>query len=164
MDDELPRLPDAPEPDSEPEAEPPSLPELPAEITTGDEELRRLIAAGASTPQELRDLADRIREHRTREDAVWKEEVRPALKKAKKAPVRIADLVDRSDEPSTPNGLFYVLGLAGLIVVLVLAAAQSSIIWVLLPLVAVLGYAFWVGRRGEPDDETTPVVDEGSSD
>jgi hypothetical protein len=164
MDEELPRLPDAPEPDPQVEADPSSLPELPAEITSGDEELRRLIAAGASTPEQLRDLAERIREHRTREDAVWKEEVRPALKKARKAPVRLGDIVDRSDEPSTPNGLFYGLGLLGLIVVLVLAATQSSIVWVLLPLVGVLGYAFWMGRRGDSDDESAQGVDEGSSD
>ena len=164
MDEELPRLPDAPEPVVEPEPESPPLPELPAEITSGDEELRRLIAAGASTPEELRDLADRIREHRTREDAVWKEEVRPALQKAKKGRVRLGDLVERNDEPSIPNGLFYWLGLAGLILVLVLAAAQSSIIWVLLPLVVVLGYAFWVGRREGSEPEPPATIDEGSSD
>ena len=33
---------------------PPPLPTLPAEVAAGDDELRRLIDAGASTPEELR--------------------------------------------------------------------------------------------------------------
>jgi hypothetical protein len=158
MDEELPRLPDAPEPaaDADPAPTSPPLPDLPEEIASGDEELRRLIAAGASTPEELRDLAARIREHRAREEAVWREEMRPALKKAKKGRVRIGDLVDRPDEPKVANGLMYGLGLAGIVLVLVLAATQSSVIWALLPLVAVLGYAYWVGRRDEPSGEGPP--------
>jgi hypothetical protein len=164
MDDELPGRPDAPEPLEDPDPASPPLPELPAEITSGDEELRRLIAEGASTPEELRDLAARIREHRSREEELWRAEMRPALKKAKKGRVRLGDLVDRTDEPKTPNGLLYVAGLAGVVVVLVLAAARGSVIFVLLPLVLVLGYAYRVGRQGERTDETAPPSASSSSD
>jgi hypothetical protein len=168
MDDELPLPPDAPEPadhedeegDEEPAALP--LPTLPPEISSGDEELRRLIEAGASTPEELRDLAARIREHREREDAVWREEMRPALKKAKKAPFRLADLVERPEEPAVANGLFFALVLAGLAVILVLAATRTSIIWVLIPVVGVFGYAYAVGRHGDEADAPPPADEDAS--
>jgi hypothetical protein len=160
MDDERPLAPDVPEPEDE-EVEDPGaaapLPTLPPEISSGDAALRERIEAGASTPEELRELAAMIREHREREDAVWREEMRPALKKAKKAPFRFTDLVERPEEPPVANGRFYALVVAGLAIVLMLAATQSSVIWVILPLVAVLGYAFVVGRRGKPTAE--PVAD-----
>lgn len=153
MDDELPGLPDAPEPLQGPDPPPALLPELPEEITSGDEELRRLVEAGASTPEELRDLAARMRDHRTREEALWRQEVWPALKKARKGHVRLGDLRRRSDEPTTPNGLLYGIGLAGVILVLVVAAAKGSVIFVLLPLALVLAYAYRVGRKDDHDDE-----------
>jgi hypothetical protein len=160
MDDERPPQPKLPEPEDDdlqsvdPAVVP--LPTLPPEISSADEELRRRIEAGAKTPEELRALAAMIRQHREREDVVWREEMRPALKKAKKAPFRFADLVERPEEPRVTNGLFYALVVAGVAMVLVLAATRSSIIWVLIPLVAVLGYAFVVGRRGDPVDAPAP--------
>jgi cbb3-type cytochrome oxidase subunit 3 len=163
MDDDGASLPDSPEPDAEPDPEITPLPSLPAEVTTGDDELRRLIDAGASSPEELRELAARIREHRDREEAVWRSEVRPALKKAKKRRFNLGDLVERSDEPKTPNAWLYGFGLAGLIVVLVLAAAQSSILWVLLPLIGVLAYAYRQGKRGDAADEP-PFADGDTPD
>lgn len=45
------------------------------------EEIRRLVEAGASSPEELRALAARLRELREREEARWRSEVRPALVK-----------------------------------------------------------------------------------
>jgi hypothetical protein len=151
MDDELPRLPDALEPDADEAEEIVSLPSLPPEVSSGDEELRRLIDAGASTPEELRELAARIREHREREDALWREEVRPALKKAKKRKFQLGDLVERPADPPTSNGAFYGFLIGGVVLVLVLAATQSSIVWALIPLVAVLGYAYIQGRRDASD-------------
>ena len=41
--------------------------------------LRAQIDAGASTPEELRALAARLREIREQEDHLWRQEVRPAL-------------------------------------------------------------------------------------
>ena len=152
MSDDGAGLPDSAEPDQE---LPPPLPSLPAEVAAGDDELRRLIDAGASTPEELRELAARIREQRDREEAVWRSEVRPALKKAKKGRFHLGDLVERSEEPKTPNAWMFGIGLAGVAIVLVLAAAKSSILWVLLPLVGVLGYAYVQGKRGRPGGRAT---------
>ena len=150
MSDDGAGLPDSAEPGQE---VPPPLPSLPAEVTAGDDELRRLIDAGASTPEELRELAARIREQRDREDAAWRSEVRPALKKAKKGRFNLGDLVERSEAPKTPNAWMFGIGLAGVAIVLVLAAAKSSILWVLLPLVGVLGYAYVQGKRDEQAEE-----------
>jgi hypothetical protein len=55
------------------------------------------------------------------------------------------------------------VGLAGVAIVLVLAAAKSSILWVLLPLVGVLGYAYVQGKRDEQADEP-PAADGDAPD
>lgn len=158
MDDEVPRPADGPEPAEEPPTAP--LPALPPEVAVGDDELRRLIEAGASTPEELRDLAARIREHRDREDALWRNQVRPALKQAKKGRFRLGDLVDRPEGREGPSGLLLALGVAGGIGVLVLAATQSTILWVLVPLVAVLVYAYRHGERDEPAAAEPPTSED----
>jgi hypothetical protein len=154
MDDEVPGPADAPEADDENPDENPvvALPSLPEEVTTGDEELRQLIEAGASTPEELRALAARIREHRDREAVLWREEVRPGLKKAKKHPFRLGDLVDTREEAPAWNGLKLGAAIVVVMLVLVLAAFQSSMIWVLLPLLAVVVYAVVQARRGDTRD------------
>lgn len=157
MDDEGPSLPDPPESEVDGEEdEKAPLPSLPPEVTTGDDELRRLIDAGASTPEELRELAARIREHREREDELWRGEVKPALRKAKKAPFRLGDMIDRPEEPRASIGWLFGLGVAGIAIVLVLAAAQSSVLWVLLPLAAVLVYSYRQGKRGDVVEESPP--------
>lgn len=51
-------------------------------------ELRRLVEAGASSPEELRALAARLREHRQREEARWRAEVKPKLVKQGKGRLR----------------------------------------------------------------------------
>lgn len=156
MDDEGSSLPDPPESEVDGEDEKAPLPSLPPEVTTGDDVLRRLIDEGASTPEELRELAARIREHREREDQLWRGEVKPALKKAKKAPFRLGDLIDRPEEPKASIGVLFGLGLAGVAIVLVLAAAQSSVLWVLLPLAVVLVYSYRQGKRGDAVEESPP--------
>ena len=156
MDDEAAGLPDPPETGGDGADDKAPLPSLPPEVTTGDDELRRMIDAGASTPEELRELAARIREHREREDELWRGEVKPALKKAKKAPFRLGDMIDRPEEPKASIGVAFGLGVAGVAVVLVLAAAQSSILWVLLPLAVVLVYSYRQGKLSEPTGESPP--------
>jgi len=156
MDDEAPGLSDPPSPEGDEGDDTTSLPSLPPEVTTGDDELRRLIEAGASTPEELRELAARIREHREREDELWRGEVKPALRKAKKAPFRLGDMIDKPEEPKASIGVAFGLGLAGVAIVLVLAAARSSVLWVLLPLAVVLVYSYRQGRRSEPTEESPP--------
>ncbi len=154
MDDEVPGPPDEPEAADEEPVVP--LPSLPPEVTTGDDELRRLIEAGASTPEELRELAARIREHRDREEALWREEVRPGLKKAKKRPFRLGDLVDKPEEPSSWNGRAFGIAIVSVMLVLVLAAFQSTVVWVLLPPVAVIVYVVAQARRGGAPDGSPP--------
>lgn len=51
-------------------------------------ELRRLVDAGAGSPEELRALAARLREHRQREEARWRAEVKPQLVKQGKGRLR----------------------------------------------------------------------------
>jgi hypothetical protein len=160
MDDELPLPPDAPAPEDEEEANASdvTLPSLPPEVTDGDDEVRRLVDAGASTPEELRELAARIRAQRDLEDELWREEVRPALKKAKKRPFQLGDLRERPDDGGS-HLYWYGLGLVAAAGILVLLATQSSILWVLVPLVAVLVYAFVQGRKDESDVEPPPPED-----
>jgi hypothetical protein len=158
MEDEVPRLPDEPEPEEAPATMP--LPSLPPEVADGDDELRQLIEAGASTPEELRDLAARIREHRDREDQLWRNEVRPALKKAKKGQFKLGDLVDRTEEREGPNGFLLAFGAAVCVGILVLAATQSTILWVLVPVVAVLIYAYRHGGRDEPAAAEPPGAED----
>jgi hypothetical protein len=155
MDDERP--PEGPVPGDEGASEEPqpTLPSLPPEVSVGDDEVRRLVDAGAGTPEELRDLAARIRAQRQREDALWREEVRPALKKAKKRRFQMSDLVER-DEEGGPNLYLWGFGAVALGLVLVMAATRSSIIWVLIPLVAVLVYAYREGRQPDAPDESPP--------
>lgn len=51
-------------------------------------EVRQLVEAGASSPEELRALAARLKELREREEARWRSEVKPALLKEKKGRLR----------------------------------------------------------------------------
>jgi hypothetical protein len=82
--------------------------------------------------------------------------------KAKKRKFQLGDLVERPDEPPTSNGAFYGFVIAGVVVVLVLAATQSSIVWALIPLVAVLGYAYLQGRRADAVDAGPPPDEDAS--
>ena len=133
------------------------LPSLPPEVTTGDDELRRLIDAGASTPEELRELAARIREHREREDAAL---AGARCGRRSRRPRRPASgSVTSSTGQTSPDVQRRAVSASASrasIIVLVLAAAQSSMIWVLLPLVGVLGYAYRQGKRGDAVDESPP--------
>jgi hypothetical protein len=123
--------------------------------------LRERIDAGAATPEELRALAAQMREVRAREEQLWRQEVRPALVKARKGRMRLGDLRDGppgATGPANPAGRSLGLGLAilGAVVVVVLLATQSSALWVLLPLVGVLVYAWRQGRAGTTAGERPP--------
>lgn len=139
------------------------LPSLPPEVSSGDEELRKLIDAGASTPEELRELAARIRAHRELEETLWRNEVRPALIKAKKTRFKIGDVIDRPAAPSdSPSGLVVGLVIIGAVLVLLLAATQSTVLWVLVPVVGILGYAYVQGKKSMPAEPTPPLDGDGS--
>ncbi len=106
-----------------------------------------MIDAGASTPEELRALAARIREHRALEDQQWRSEVKPALLESKKRKIWTGDRPQPADGRSSLR--IGVALLAG-VLVLLLAAAQGSFLLILLPVVGVLGYAYWNGRQDPP--------------
>jgi hypothetical protein len=136
---------------SDPEAAGPSpgLPQLPPQVHSDADELRRLIDAGAGSPEELRALAARIREHRELEESLWRQEVKPALLESKKRRLRLSDLRDRpaggvaSDGSSLGVGLFVIAA----VLVLLVVATQASALFVLVPVVGVLVFAYRQGRR-----------------
>lgn len=163
-------------------------------------ELRRLVDAGAGTPEELRALAARLRDHRQREEAAWRSAVKPHLVKSGRGRLRrpppppavppLPELgqpippppgfpAERSVEispPATPpavggppswlptdvgppvagggaanasRALWIGLGLLAMVGLAVLAARTT--VWVLLlPLLALLGWAWAQGRDAAP--------------
>lgn len=114
------------------------------------DEIRRLVDAGAGSPEELRVLADRMRAHRQREEALWRAQVKPTLK-AKRGSLAARGIGEPSAAPRSQSAgrqtLLFGLGLLGAVIVVVLLAASSSILWVLLPVVGVLGVAWWQGKQ-----------------
>jgi hypothetical protein len=113
--------------------------------------LREMIDAGASSPEELRALAERLREHREREEAIWRAEVRPSLMRSKKrsyrAPPVVSD-VPPVEQPADRRHLLIGLGLLVGVLVIVVLASQSSVLLLLVPVVGVLVYAYVHGKRG----------------
>ncbi|MGK2948657.1 MAG: hypothetical protein ACSLFP_08795, partial [Acidimicrobiales bacterium] len=99
-----------------------------------------------------------MREVRQREEQLWRQEVRPALVKARKGRLRASDLRDRPAASPTPGARSLGLGLAilGAVLVVLLLATQSSVLWVLLPAVGVLVYAWRLGRQGDGADPGPP--------
>lgn len=140
---------------------PPPLPDAPARgpfsgaeaeaLEAEAAEIRKLIDAGASSPEELRELAARMRAHRQREEALWRVQVKPTLKPKRGGIVGVGRTdVGSSTEPkrdAPQQSLLLGLGMLALVVLVVLLAASSSIVWVLLPVVVVLGAAWWQGRK-----------------
>jgi hypothetical protein len=127
--------------------DPTGIPSLPPDVSAKEQEVRRLVDAGASSPEELRALAAKLQERRTYEDEVWRREVRPALMQSKK---RRSKVVVPSEESRSDNltsfGLAAAL-MAGMVLLLVIAT-QTSIVWLLLPVIGLLVYAWMHGRRG----------------
>ncbi|MEO7429143.1 MAG: hypothetical protein ABIY48_07135 [Acidimicrobiales bacterium] len=114
------------------------------------EEIRRLVEAGAGTPDALRELAARLREHRAREEALWRAEVKPALVRENKGRLRgQGKPAPTKQESSTSNMLMLGLVLLGLVLVVVIAANTS--VWLLvLPIVALVAWAWYQGRDSMP--------------
>ncbi len=110
------------------------------------EEIRRLVDAGAGSPEALRELAARLREHRAREEALWRAEIKPALVKEHKGRLRgHSKPAPTKREASTSNALAFGLLLLGLVLVVVVAANTS--VWLLvLPVVALVVWAWKQGR------------------
>jgi hypothetical protein len=113
------------------------------------EEIRRLVEAGAGTPEAIRDLAARLREHRAREESLWRENVKPTLRRDRRSIVRSGSDPVRSRATGPSSSSSAVLGgvLLGLVLVVVIAANTTG--WVLvLPLIALLVWAWQQGKDG----------------
>ena len=77
-------------------------PPFPPELSTKEQELRRLVDAGAASPEGLRALAAKLEEKRSFEDSLWRRDVRPALMQAKKRRFSLVDLRSEPDENRAP--------------------------------------------------------------
>lgn len=150
-----PRNPAEPGPGPAPEAEP-ARPNPEAEALAAEaEEIRRLVEAGAGTPEAIRELAARLRAHREREEVLWRTEIRPGLVKEGKGRLRARPPAAPAPAapPPTVQGaaagqrLWLGLALLGIVVVAVLAATTS--VWLLvLPVLALLAWAWKQGQDG----------------
>ncbi|HEX4866883.1 MAG TPA: hypothetical protein VFV32_04590 [Acidimicrobiales bacterium] len=111
-------------------------------------EIRRMVEAGAGSPEAIRELAERLREHRAREEALWRAEVKPTLVKQGRGRLRRSDGSSRQAEPArSSQALWLGLGLLALVAVVVVAA--STTVWLLLlPVLALLVWAWAQGRDG----------------
>lgn len=125
--------------------EEPGVPEARA-LALEAEEIRNLVEAGAGSPEAIRELAARLREHRAREEALWRTEVKPSLVKEGKGRLRgHGKPAPTKQESSTSNALVLGLVLLGLVLVVVIAANTSG--WLLVvPVVVLLAWAWSQGR------------------
>ena len=109
------------------------------------EEIRRLVDAGAGSPEAIRDLAARLREHRAREEALWRAEIKPGLVKEGKGRFRgHGTPVPTKQQSSTSNALVLGVVLLALVFLVVIAANTSG--WVLV--VPVVGLIVWAWQQG----------------
>jgi Flp pilus assembly protein TadB len=146
-------------------ADPPTsagqIPALPPEISAKEQELRRLVDAGAASPEEIRALAAKLEEKRIYEESLWQREVRPALLQSKKRRLSMLDLrrdPERAAKQGSGSLAMGALLLAGVLLML-LIATQTSFLWLLVAVVGVLVYAWVQGRRhGAAADEPRAVT------
>jgi uncharacterized protein YoaH (UPF0181 family) len=118
------------------------------------EEIRRLVEEGAGSPEAIRALAARLREHRAREEELWRTAVKPALVKEGKGRLR-GHAKPPPPEPRTPSQVRQSqsawLGGSLLALVLIVVVAANTSVWVLvLPVVALLVWAWYQGRDSTP--------------
>ena len=130
------------------------------------DELRRLIDAGAGTSEELRALAERIREHKALEQARWRSDVKPELLASKKWRNRIRNDDDPADDSNgaeeVRRNLKIGAALLGGALLLFLLATQSGVLFVLLPVLGVVVYAYRQGRREGAGDDPLGPFDPGA--
>ena len=132
-----------------PKSAAPGIPPLPDDLAQGEAEVRRLVDAGAGSPEELRALAQRLREQRAREEEAWRKEVRPALLQSKKARGPFAGLSsgEREGRTTGPVHLGPALLVLGAIILLLLIASVTTPLVLVVPVVGVLVYAYQQGRE-----------------
>ncbi|MGE3618999.1 MAG: hypothetical protein AB7L84_00935 [Acidimicrobiia bacterium] len=106
-----------------------------AELDAEAAEIRRLVEAGAGSPEELRALAERLRAHREREQQLWRRDVRPTLSRR------------GADSDRSRRQLVVVLGVASAVALLLGAVASGSPMVIAVVVAALAGVAYLVGRR-----------------
>ena len=157
----------APEPDGAPAVVPLPSPDLLRDaLAEENEEVRRLVDAGASSPEDIRALAALMREQREREASVWARDVKPGLIKARKASLHLGDLRRQGeDRDSSQSPFLLVVGVVALVVLALLFAMELSLVVVLIPVMAFFGYAWWLGTHPpagvdavDPSDGEAPTA------
>jgi Flp pilus assembly protein TadB len=131
---------------------PVDIPPLPPEVSTRQQEVRALVDAGAASPEELRALAEKLKEQRTYEETLWQRDVRPALMQAKKKRPSLVDL-RRDGVEGTHSSVGLGLGLLAGALVVFLIATQTSFLLLLVAAAGVLVYAWIHGLRPGHDAE-----------
>lgn len=112
------------------------------------DEIRRMVDEGAGSPEAIRDLAARLREHRAREEALWRSEVKPALVKENKGRLRGHPRPLRPAVPERPSANLGALALLLVAILVIVLIAASTTAWVLvLALVGLVAYAWREGRK-----------------
>jgi Flp pilus assembly protein TadB len=140
---------------TEPPVSADGIPALPPEISSRQQELRDLVDAGAASPEELRELAAKLREQRSYERSLWQREVRPALMQAKKKRFSLVDLRrERAEDESSSVALGVALVVG--VLVLIFIAANTSFLILVVAALGVLVYAWVHGRQ--PHEPAAPEV------
>ncbi|MSO86394.1 MAG: hypothetical protein EXQ71_02600 [Acidimicrobiia bacterium] len=117
-------------------------------LASDEVEIRQQIADGAGTPEELRALAERLREHRESEALLWASEVKPALVKARRTRFRRSTLQDELEQDTnSERSLALIVVVLVLVVVGMFSTLHLSILFLLVPLLGFIGYAGWLGSR-----------------
>lgn len=134
--------------DSE-QAEPELTPEARA-LAEEAAEIRRLVDEGAGSPEALRALAARLREHRAREEELWRTAIKPGLVKEGKGRLRGHSKPAPVEAPTAPevkqSQSAWLGGCLLALVLIVIVAANTSIWVLLLPVIALLVWAWYQGR------------------
>jgi len=142
---------------AEPPISPLEIPSLPPELSTREQELRALIEAGAASPEELRELAAKLKEQRSYEESLWARDVRPALVKARKKRPSIVDLRREGVDGNRTSLALAALLLVAVLVLLLIATLTSFLVLIVAAL-GVLVYAWIHGLRsgGAPAPDAPP--------
>jgi Flp pilus assembly protein TadB len=145
--------------DPPPPPAPPIAPDPRATATEAERaEVRRMIEAGASTPEDLRALAEKMRQQRLAEDRAWRDQVKPELMASKK--FRLSALRSEvDDEPNEQRRFLIIAGVVVLAVTAVLTASSAPWLLIVLLLVALLAYAWVLGRRPAAEERSDAGVE-----
>ena len=85
--------------------------------------------------------------------------MRPGLKKARKARFQLGDLRDAGGDHDPSQRTFpLIVGAVALVALALLLAMDLSFKVVLVPVLAFLGYAWWLGTHPPPEDDAVEAA------